>query len=240
MIILGIESSSKTGSVALVEDGILLGEFRLFNQKTHSQTLMPMLSALLEEMNKKPSDIDAIAISRGPGSFTGLRIGSGMAKGLALALDIDIIPVSTLESMAYLHFGYSGLICPMMDARRGNVYSGLYMWKQGKLEVIKEEGLYHVEEYVEYIKALMEEKNVRLLCSGDGLKVWENYLREKVSELDIPPHFAQVESGGAVASLGFIYQDKKMSSLEFVPLYLRSTQAEREKQEGVHHYQQHI
>lgn len=240
MIILGIESSSKTGSVALLEDGVLLGEYRLHGQKTHSQTLMPMLASLLKEMNKKPKDIDRIAISQGPGSFTGLRIGSGMAKGLALSLDIDIVPVSTLEAMAFMYYGYKGLICPMMDARRGNVYSGLYRFIDGELRVVKEDGLYSMETYLQEIKSLCEVENLSLLCTGDGVATFEAKIRENFPLVDIPPHFARVESAAAVATLGYLNPQKSMNSLDYRPLYLRSTQAEREKKEGISHYQQHI
>ena len=125
MKILSLESSGLVASVALCEDGLLLGEYTINNKLTHSTTLMPMLEELSARLELDLKTIDAIAVSGGPGSFTGLRIGSASAKGLGMVLDVPVISVPTTVSLAYNLWGSSRLICPMMDARRSEVYTGL-------------------------------------------------------------------------------------------------------------------
>ena len=125
MRILGIESSSLVASAAVVENEVTLAEYTVNYKKTHSQTLLPMIDEMMRLLDMEPSAVDAIAVSGGPGSFTGLRIGSATAKGLGLALKKSLIHVPTLDAMAYGLFGASGLICPMMDARRQQVYTGI-------------------------------------------------------------------------------------------------------------------
>ncbi len=136
MIILGIESSSLVASVALVADGAVLAEYTVNFKKTHSQTLLPMIDQMVQMLELDLGLVDAIAVSGGPGSFTGLRIGSATAKGLGLALDKPLIHVPTLDAMAYNLFGAASLLCPMMDARRNQVYTGLYHYRR-ELEVVK-------------------------------------------------------------------------------------------------------
>ena len=126
MRILGIESSSLVASVALVTDDILTAEYTVDFKKTHSQTLLPMLDELIRMLGIEMDTIDAIAVAGGPGSFTGLRIGAATAKGLGLALDKPLIHVPTVDAMAYNMWGASGLVCPIMDAKRRQVYTGLY------------------------------------------------------------------------------------------------------------------
>ena len=129
MRILGIESSSLVASVAIVTDGVVTGEYTMNYKKTHSQTLLPMLDELTRMLDLELDTIDAVAVSGGPGSFTGLRIGSATAKGLGLALKKPLIHVPTLDAMAYNLWGSDALICPIMDARRNQVYTGVYQVK---------------------------------------------------------------------------------------------------------------
>ena len=126
MKILGVESSGMVGSVAVVEDGVTKAEYTVNNKKTHSQTLLPMLDDVSKMLGEDLSDVDAIAVSAGPGSFTGLRIGSASAKGLALAWNKPIVAVPTVDGLAYNMWGHDRLVCPIMDARRGQTYTGLY------------------------------------------------------------------------------------------------------------------
>ena len=130
MRILAIESSSLVASVAIVEDGVTLAEYTANFKMTHSQTLLPMIDSMVSLFGIDLSTIDAIAVSGGPGSFTGLRIGSATAKGLGLALDKPLIHVPTLDGTAYNLYGAKGLICPIMDARRNQVYTGIYRFEQ--------------------------------------------------------------------------------------------------------------
>ena len=126
MKILALDSSGNVASIALLEDDVLKAEYTIDYKKTHSQTLLPMLDELKRMTELDLESIDAIAIAAGPGSFTGLRIGAATAKGLALALEKPIVPVPTTEGLAYNLYGHNGVICPIMDARREQVYTGLY------------------------------------------------------------------------------------------------------------------
>ena len=126
MKIVAIESSGLVASVALWADGCLMGEFTTNFKKTHSQTLLPMLDQLIKTLGVPLDTCDALAVSAGPGSFTGLRIGSATAKGISLALGLPIIEVPTVDGIAYNLFGTDRLICPLMDAKRQQVYTGLY------------------------------------------------------------------------------------------------------------------
>ena len=126
MKILGIDSSGMVASVAIVLDDILIAEYTMNHKRTHSETLLPMIDEIVKTSETKLEDLDAIAVAAGPGSFTGLRIGAATVKGLGLALGIPVIPVKTCEGLAFNMWGTEGLICPIMDARRNQVYTGLY------------------------------------------------------------------------------------------------------------------
>ena len=126
MRVLAIDSSGLTATVAIVEDDQTIAEYTTNYKKTHSQTLLPMIDEMVKMVDADLASIDAIAVSGGPGSFTGLRIGSATAKGLGLALDKPLIHVPTVEAMAYSMYGCEDIICPIMDARRKQVYTGLY------------------------------------------------------------------------------------------------------------------
>ena len=139
MKILGIESASLTASAAIWEDDMLTAEYTVNHKKTHSQTLLPMIDEIVRRTETDLKTLDAIAVSGGPGSFTGLRIGSATAKGLGQALDKPLIHVPTLDAMAYEHFGTDRLICPMLDARREQVYCGLYEFHE-EFRVIRDLG----------------------------------------------------------------------------------------------------
>ncbi|NLZ82438.1 MAG: tRNA (adenosine(37)-N6)-threonylcarbamoyltransferase complex dimerization subunit type 1 TsaB, partial [Clostridiales bacterium] len=133
MKLLSLDSSGLVASVAIVTEEAVLAEYTVNYKKTHSQTLLPMLDEIVKMLEMDLSEVDGIAVSAGPGSFTGLRIGSATGKGLGLALGKPIIPVPTLEGLAYNMAWSDKLICPMMDARRNQVYTGLYEFDQDKL-----------------------------------------------------------------------------------------------------------
>ena len=128
MRLLAIESSAKTASAAIWDDGIVVAEYTTNHKMTHSQTLLPMIDEIVKRTGVNLADISAIAISKGPGSFTGLRIGSATAKGLGQALNLPIVEVPTLEGLAYNLSEYEGLVCPCMDARRNHVYGAIYIF----------------------------------------------------------------------------------------------------------------
>lgn len=230
MKILGIESASLVASVALVTDGVLTAEYTVNFKKTHSQTLLPMLDEVGKMLELDLATVDAIAVSGGPGSYTGLRIGSATAKGLGLALDKPLVHVPTLDAMAYNLYGTSALICPIMDARRNQVYTGLYHYEDA-FEVVKESCGMDIHELI----AELNERGERVIFLGDGVPVYEAVIR---AEMTTPCSFAPAQSsrqrGASVAALGAEYfaAGKTVSAVDHAPDYLRKAQAERELEEA--------
>ena len=227
MRILGIESSSLVASVAIVTDQILTAEYTTNLKKTHSQTLLPMIDEMIEMLEIELDTIDAIAVSGGPGSFTGLRIGASTAKGLGLALNKPLIHVPTVDAMAYNFYSVANLICPIMDARRNQVYTGLYRFEDS-FQIVRSQCAISLEEL---ISALNEGKD-RVIFLGDGVPVYRDVIGET---LKVPYRFAPAhlnrQRAGAVAALGMVYyeQGNLENAREFSPDYLRKSQAERER-----------
>ena len=139
MKILGIDSSGLVASVALVQDDIKVAEYTVNYKKTHSQTLMLMLDEIVKMTELDLEDIDAIAVAAGPGSFTGLRIGAATVKGLGMALDKPVISVPTCHGLAYNLWGTDGVVCPIMDARRNQVYTGIYEFSGEEMNCLMEQ-----------------------------------------------------------------------------------------------------
>lgn len=246
-------------SVALVEDDVLRAEFATNDKKTHSQTLLPMLEQLRQMTSLELDTVDAIAVAAGPGSFTGLRIGSATAKGLGLALGVPLVEVPTLEGLAYNLWGTDKLVCPMMDARRNQVYTGLYEYvpsdermdavpstsagdnmveKAGdmrkvsyELHVLRDQCAVDVAEIVEECNRMGRE----VVFLGDGVPV---YLEQIQKEIKVPyslaPAHLNRQRGASVAALGALYasRGKVVSAAEHQPIYLRKSQAEREGRGG--------
>lgn len=241
MRVLAIDSSGLTATVAVVEDDQTIAEYTTNYKKTHSQTLLPMIDEMVKMIDADLTSIDAIAVSGGPGSFTGLRIGSATAKGLGLALDKPLIHVPTVEAMAYSMYGCEDIICPLMDARRKQVYTGLYSFSHRKKE---ETGLYDepvfqilrtqmavsVEELIRHLNVYRR----RVVFLGDGVPVYKEMLTDG---LKVPywfaPSFMNRQRASAVGSLGIRYYEagRYESAAEFRPEYLRKSQAERERAE---------
>ena len=181
MRILGIESSSLVASVAIVEDDITMAEFTADFKKTHSQTLLPMIDDMVKLLGIELSTVDAIAVSGGPGSFTGLRIGSATAKGLGLALDKPLIHVPTLDATAYNLYGAGALICPIMDARRNQVYTGVYRFRE-EFEILREQDAMDMGELLEVLNGLGEP----VIFLGDGVPVFKSARSGKGSQFRFP------------------------------------------------------
>lgn len=230
MKMLAIESSGMTASVAVATKDCLIGEYTTNYKKTHSQTLLPMIDELLRFINMEKKEIDIIGVSSGPGSFTGLRIGSATAKGIAMALNIPIVTVPTLEAMAYNFEGYTGAICPMMDARRSRVYAGIYEFVEGELVHLHPQDVDDVDVIIDKLNELG--KNVILM--GDGSSVYGEHFKEK---LNVPYTFApfqkREQSATAVAACAFKMYEKGQvdTAKSHKPIYLRPSQAEMEKME---------
>lgn len=237
MRLLAIEASGLTAAWALTEDGRLVAEYRTDHLKTHSQTLMPMLDDLCRMTQLDPATLDAIVVSAGPGSFTGLRIGASTAKGMGFALQIPLVPVPTLDAMAWQLCGETGTICPMMDARRGQVYAGLYSLdapsggNAGRIEdlrILREGCAAPVEEILEAVNTIGEP----CVFLGDGVPVYEDVIRDRAAvPWRIAPSWKCRQSAAALAALGELYfrAGRTVSADAFVPVYLRASQAERER-----------
>lgn len=226
MRILAIDTSSGAGSVAVVEDGQLKAEHYLHHKLTHSQTIMPMVDAVLKSCELKPSDIDFFAASVGPGSFTGLRIGVATVKGLAHAAGKKVIAVNTLEAIAYGLPQCEQLIVPIMDARRNQVYTASYIW-DGGFRIVEPPAAMSVEECVEGCGNLLD-----VMFAGDGVPVYRSYISEKLGERAFfAPPFALMQRAAVVAALAAQKTDTAQEPHSLVPFYLRKSQAERELEE---------
>ena len=235
MKILALESSGLVASVAVMEDQKMIGEFTTNFKKTHSQTLLPMLDELIKTLDMELSDIDAIAVSKGPGSFTGLRIGSATAKGLGLALNKPLIPVPTVDALAYNLCGTAHLICPMMDARRQQVYTGLYAFENGHFKVVLPQRAVPVEEIIDEIN----QRGRSVIFLGDGVPVYKTLIESSVkTEYQFAPAHLAYQRAGALGALAQIYysEGKIESASAHRPDYLRVSQAERELMEKDHSY----
>lgn len=229
MKILGIESAAMTASAAVVEDDRLLAEYTIDYKKTHSQTLLPMIAEIRDMIQLDLDTLDAIAVSGGPGSFTGLRIGSTTAKGLGLALNKKLIHVPTLDAMAYQIFGVSGLICALLDARKENVFAGIYR-NEEKFEVIRPSCHTSVQALAQVLNQLGEP----VILTGDGADAYRQQLEAYCTvPLRRAPAFACRARAGAVAALGVEYykEGRTETATEHVPDYLRVSQAERQMAE---------
>lgn len=235
MKLLALDSSGLVASVALVEDDNLIAEYTIQYKKTHSQTLLPMLDEIKGMVELDLSTVDAIAVAAGPGSFTGLRIGSATAKGLALALEKPIVPVPTVDGLAYQMYGTDALVCPIMDARRSQVYTGIYEFTYEKdhydMRVIKEQCAVAFDEIAECLNELGR----KVIFLGDGVPVFRERMAEvmKVPYTLAPAHRNR-QSAACIAALGSVYyaQGKLESGVEHAPEYLRLSQAERERAEA--------
>ena len=233
MKILAVDSSGLVASVAVVMDDNLLGEFTMNYKKTHSQTLLPMLDELADMIELDLNTLDAIAVAGGPGSFTGLRIGSATVKGLALALDKPVIQIPTVDALAYNLCGHRDLVCPLMDARRNQTYTGLYQFDGNQMQVIKEQCAVEIAAIVAEINNIGKP----VVFLGDGVAVFHDYIAEhcKTGYTFAPAHLNK-QRAGAVAALAEEYykQGKIMDAAEHKPEYLRLSQAERERMEKEH------
>lgn len=238
MKILAIDSSGMVASVALVEDNVLRAEFTVNDKKTHSQTLLPMLEELKESLGLELETVDAIAIAAGPGSFTGLRIGSATAKGLGLALNKPLVEVPTLEGLAYNLYGTEKLVCPMMDARRSQVYTGIYEYVRSaetyKLHPLAPQCAVDVTEILDQCNQLGRE----VIFLGDGVPVYAERIRERIQvPYSLAPAHVNRQRAGSVAALGAVYaaEGRLVPAAEHQPEYLRKSQAEREREEESDH-----
>lgn len=237
---MAIDSSGLTATVAVVEDTQTVAEYTINYKKTHSQTLLPMIDEVVKMTELDLNTIDAIAVAGGPGSFTGLRIGSATAKGLGFALNKPLIHVPTVDGLAYNVYGCEDIICPIMDARRNQVYTGIYTFskkagtKEGSnlvepvFQVIKMQMAVSIEELAERLNRYRRP----VVFLGDGVPVYENILAEKLTvPYSFAPAYMNRQRAAVVGTLGIQYYKagKFETAEEHRPDYLRVSQAERER-----------
>ena len=224
MTILALESSAKPASVAVCRDGALIGQYFQNSGLTHSRTLMAMAESLLKNLDLSISDIELVAVARGPGSFTGVRIGVSAAKGLAWGAGIPVCGVSTLEAMAWQTPEQGVILCPVMDARRSQVYNALFEWRDGGSTVrLREDRAISLEELAADLKAL----GAPVLLVGDGAEMSHDFLSAEGISCRTAPNLMRFQTAYGVALAAM--SAKPMPAAELEPSYLRPSQAEREK-----------
>jgi tRNA threonylcarbamoyladenosine biosynthesis protein TsaB len=224
MRILGVDTSTSCGSLGIIDDNEVVAEYTLLRDETHSSRLVPAIQALLKEARLGLDEIDGIAVSLGPGSFTGLRVGLSAVKGLALSAERPVVGVPTLDALAS-HLPFTPyVICPILDARKGEVYTALY--KNGKSGRIEQLTPYQVLPPLRLLEKIPLQETIFL---GDGAEVYRELFEERLGEkaLFAPPHLRFLR-GSTVAEIG-LQRFKKgeqddISSL--VPIYVRPSDAE--------------
>ena len=228
MIILALDSTAQTGSVALCRDEKLIASFTLNTGNTHSETLLPSVEAVLSLGGMTADDVDLFACAKGPGSFTGVRIGAATVKGLAFGKDKPALGVSTLEALAYNLRGFSGILCPVMNARRSQVYNALFRAENGKLQRLCPDRALSLSELSEELAAYGD---TPVYLSGDGYDMTRAALTD--CNLQETPEELIYQSGYSVAmcALAAYEAGDRTTDAELVPTYLRLPQAERERLE---------
>ena len=225
MLILAFESSARAASAALVKDGKLLSQYSQCSGLTHSRTLLPMGEDMLKNAELTYRDVDLLAVAHGPGSFTGIRIGVSMVKGLAWALEKPCTGVSTLEAMAWHGLAAGGLICPVMDARRSQVYNALFRIEDGRPVRLTEDRPIALEELASELETLGESA----FLVGDGAEMSAAFLQGRGLACRLAPENLRMQSAWGVAMAAL---DKEPGTAEsLLPVYLRLSQAERERME---------
>ena len=229
MKILAIDCSAAPVSCALYNDGHIVGEYFQKLKVTHSQTLLPMINSLLNAAGVCPSDIDCYAVSHGPGSFTGIRIGISAVKGLAAPLNTPCIGVSTLESIAYNFTDFNCTVCATMDARCGQLYCAVFRSIDGKIIRLTEDMAIMADEFIN----IVNEKYVPdcpVFAAGDGAGIFYNFASNKIKSLKLPDDckIFQHASGVALCGIKHFNNNESVTPAQLLPVYLRLPQAERE------------
>ncbi|MCR5651728.1 MAG: tRNA (adenosine(37)-N6)-threonylcarbamoyltransferase complex dimerization subunit type 1 TsaB [Lachnospiraceae bacterium] len=230
MKILSIDSSGLTASCAITEDDAVLAEYTVSYKKTHSETLMPMIETICSMTDTDIAGIDALAVANGPGSFTGLRIGSATAKGIAGAAGKPVIPVPTVDALAMNLWGCEDLVVPLMDARRNETYSGIYTFEDGRLKIIRSQNAGPVDDVIDELNDLGR----KAVFLGDGVPVFRERIEEKlkVSHCYAPSsHNRQRSACVGVLAAQYYREGREISAALQSPEYLRMSQAERERME---------
>lgn len=226
MIVLSIDSATEAASCAVLEDNKLLSEITFNFKKQHSVILMPLVDNLLKNLQLDLKDIDGFVVSKGPGSFTGLRIGMSMIKGLSQGTKKPFVSVSSLDALAYNMAYTSGIICPIIDALRDNVYTALYSFKDSNLVKDMDYNIMHIDELIN----LLKEKQQPVCFIGDAIPKFKDKLSESLEKVSFAPSHLNLVRAFALGELGLklLNQGTEDDLYTSAPIYLRKSQAERE------------
>ena len=225
MIILSIDSSSSVATCALLRDDCLLSEYVINNKREHSVLIMNIVEMLLADNAIDIDDVDGFVVSKGPGSFTGLRIGMATIKGLAFGANKPYVSVSSLDALAYSSINFNGIICPIMDALRDSVYTCLYKNENGNLQPLIDYSALDLEELV----SLLKEKDDNILFTGDGIIKHKSYLQEHLPNAIFAPNHLSLVRASSLGELGLkLLLNGKCDDVNSAPLYLKKPQAQRE------------
>lgn len=229
MYILALESTGPHASVALIDKNGNTEEILNPGTLNHLETMVPMVNNLITECNVKLSDIIAVAVSKGPGSFTGIRIGVTTARTLAQALGIETIGVPTLNAFGYNDRQFAGIICPVFDARRNQVYAGAFKWENGILQTITAPGAYMIDEFLTSLK----NSGKKHMFFGDGLKVYGEQIFESEIDAVFAPESVRLQRASSVAAMALdIYNmEGTIPYSRLFPEYMRKAEAERRLEE---------
>ena len=229
MIILAFDGTAKCASCAVLRDEVCLGEYNIDNGLTQSELLLPMAESLMKSLKLEYSDVELFATSVGPGSFTGVRIGAALVKGLAFGRNIPCAEVSTLEALAENASGLRGIIVPAMDARRGQVYTAIFRCDGENLTRLCEDMAISITELGERLREFDE----LIYITGDGYEVARKNMSAMGLKLENTPVALRNESAASVAKVALrqYREGKTVSDVELSPTYLRLPQAERERLE---------
>jgi len=226
MRILSIDSATEAASCSVIEDDTLLGEITFNYKKQHSVILMTIIDNLLKNINKTINDIDGFVVSKGPGSFTGLRIGMATIKGLSQGTNKPFVSVSSLDSLAYNLAYTDGIICPILNALRGNVYTAIYCFDDNKLKRLTEYMVISLDELIPLIK----EKNKPVTFIGDGIPLFKEKIKDSISNVKFAPTSLNFVRASALGELGLekLLEGEYDDLYTSAPIYIRKSQAERE------------
>jgi tRNA threonylcarbamoyladenosine biosynthesis protein TsaB len=228
MKILSLDSTAIVSTVAITEDEKLLAQFSINNGNTHSETLLPMIESCLKVLKLTVDDVDLFACSAGPGSFTGVRIGAATIKGLAFNKNKLCAPVSSLDALAHNLLYADGIVCPVMNARRNQLYNALFLCQNGRLTRICDDRLISVFDLEEELKSYSDKK---IYLCGDGYDIAKNNFSKIDTESTPLIHQYQSAYSVALCALDLAKQELLTTDVELSPVYLRASQAERERLE---------
>lgn len=225
MLVLSVDSSSKCATCAIVNDEGVVSEYTLNNKREHSVLIMPMIEQLLKDSNLTIDDIDGFVVSKGPGSFTGLRIGMATIKGLSFGLNKPYVSVSTLDGLALSLSSFNGIICPIMDALRDTVYTSFYKFKDGKLERLIDYTSLSLEE----LKDSLNEKGENVIFTGDGVFKHKEFLLENINNCSLASNHVNVVKASSIGEIGLeLLKEGIKDDDNSSPLYIKQPQAVRE------------